>query len=62
MKLKDWLKHQGMSQAEFARRIDVHKSTITHWFQGKNHPTYNTYLKIKEITNGRVTQEEVCET
>lgn len=60
MKLRDWLKHQGMNQTEFARKTGVSKASVSYWLSGKTHPTYNTYLKIKEITNGRVTQEEVC--
>jgi transcriptional regulator with XRE-family HTH domain len=59
MKLIDWLKHQGMSQSELARQLGLNKAAVSLWLSGKQHPTYKNYLKIKELTKGRVSYEEV---
>lgn len=59
MKLKDWLKERGMSQAEFARRVGVNRTSLFFWLSGGSHPTYKNYLKIKEITDGKVKYEEI---
>jgi len=61
MKLRDWLKKHEMTQADFAKGIGVSKSTVTYWLNGKQGPNRNTHKRIKEFTNGAVTQEEVSE-
>ena len=62
MKLRDWLKERGMLPSEFARRVGVSRCTVHLWLSGKAHPTYKNYIKIKEITDGRVKYEEVYKT
>ena len=61
MKLRDWLRKHEMTQSKFAKAIGVNKSSVTYWLQGKQGPNRNTQRKIKEFTNGAVTQEEVSE-
>ena len=62
MRLREWLKKHEMTQSHFAKAIGVSKSAVTYWLNGKQGPNRNTYKRIKEFTNGAVTQEEVSET
>ncbi len=62
MKLIDWLKKHEMTQSDFARAIRVNKSSVNHWLKGRTGPNRKTQERIKEVTNGAVTQEEVSET
>lgn len=59
MKLKEWLKERGMTAAEFARRVGVHRCTVFLWLHRRKEPKYRNYLKIKEITDGKVTYDEI---
>lgn len=58
MKLGEWLKDRGMSAAEFGRRAGVDRCTVHLWIHKKATPRYKNYLKIKEVTNGKVKFED----
>lgn len=59
MKLKDWLKERGMFKAEFARRVGVSRKTVNNWISQSVRPTYDHYIKVKEITDDKVKYEEI---
>lgn len=59
MKLKEWLKERGMTAAEFARRVGVNRCTVYLWLHRRKRPTYTNYLKIKEITDGKVKYDKI---
>ena len=61
MRLDEWIKKTGMPKAEFARRVKVDRVTLFKWLKNKVQPTYRNYLKVKEITNGEVSYEEIPE-
>ena len=60
MQLKEWLKRQRISQLVFAELIGVDRATVSLWLTNKRHPTHANYLKIKEVTNGKVKYDEIC--
>lgn len=39
MNLKRILREQGLSQLKFSRLVNVHQTSVSHWFSGKNFPT-----------------------
>lgn len=41
----------GITQAEMARRISVHRGTYSNYESGKRHPDYETLGKIANIHN-----------
>jgi len=54
MTLKDWLTTQNIRQAEFARAIGEHPSTLTFVTQGKRQPTYSLVRRVFVATRGAV--------
>lgn len=54
MKLGEWLKKEGISQRELARRLNVHYSVICRYAAGKQFPSARMVSRIKEETNGAV--------
>ena len=54
MKLGEWLKKEGISQRELARRLKVHYSLICRYVNGTQVPSAQMVLRIREATNGEV--------
>lgn len=54
MKLIQWLKNNGITQTEFAKKVGVDVSYITHLTKGRRVPSLTTALKIQELTEGAV--------
>lgn len=58
MKLKKWLKQNKVEPVDFAKYIDMAKSTVYHWINGTRHPTRRAKLQIAEVTKNEVTFED----
>jgi transcriptional regulator with XRE-family HTH domain len=54
MKLSEWLKENGLSQAEFARRIGVSPPALSRFITGARIPHATSILKIRDATDGKV--------
>lgn len=61
MNLHEWLEKTEMKYCVFAKRVNINRTTLYLWLKKKTVPTYQNYLKIKEVTNGEVTYEEILE-
>jgi len=59
MKISDYIKQEGISQAEFARRIGVDRSTVTLWIQGLRRPASDMALHIEQVTDGSIHHDEL---
>jgi len=68
MYLQDWLLKHRMSYNEFAAALNINRLTLYWWIRKKKRPNAKNMDKIKEITKGKVTYEEIstpqvpCET
>ncbi len=63
MKLKDWLKSKGMTQAAFAKQIGVDQSTISRLIRGRGNRQMRKLdldlaAKIEAETDGAVTAKD----
>ena len=47
--IKDQLKKKNMSQVDLAKKLNVHKRTITLWVHGRNTPTLELVVAMSEI-------------
>ncbi|MFC3227362.1 helix-turn-helix domain-containing protein [Marinibaculum pumilum] len=54
MRLADFLKREGISGAEFARRIGVKHPTVSRYLDGQRIPRPEQMQRIHEVTNGEV--------
>ena len=59
MNLQEWFEKSGMKYTVFAKRINMNRTTVYFWLKGECVPSYRNYQKIKEVTNGDVTYEEI---
>ena len=44
--LRDFLKENGLTQTEFAKKIGVKQSQVSEWLRGKAKPGYDTLKAI----------------
>ena len=58
MKLRDYLKHEEMTAAEFARRVGASEHGVTKWLYGQRMPRRDMLAKIEEKTDGKVTAND----
>lgn len=58
MTLNEWLKMRGMKHCEFAKRVKVTPVAVNLWLTGKRRPRWSTYLRIREITDGKIEYTE----
>jgi transcriptional regulator with XRE-family HTH domain len=58
MKLSDWLRQEGMTQAVFGERIGSDQANVSRWITGHHTPSLATLLKIMKVTKGAVTAED----
>jgi len=61
MQLKEYLDSRNLSFAEFAELIGVSKSCISHYVNKKRNPSLYTALRIREVTKGKVSLEDLLE-
>jgi transcriptional regulator with XRE-family HTH domain len=62
MKLADWLKERGQTQAMFAGRIGASQSYIAELCAGNKRPSLRTAQMIAAVTNGQVMPEDFFKT
>jgi len=58
MKLKDFLEKEGISNAEFAKRIGVSKMTISRYVRGEAIPKPDIMRRIVKDTKNKVTAND----
>jgi predicted transcriptional regulator len=64
MRLKDWLRENGLKHQDFAEMLGVVPSTVSHFIGGRQWPSRWYAKRIFELTNGAVTPNDfldVCE-
>lgn len=61
MKIDEFLKYRRMSQAEFAEQLGIARQTVWNYISGKRCPAPHIALKIKEISKGKISLEEIME-
>lgn len=49
-KLSQWMQREGVTRAEFARRMGVHRSVVTRWLDGDHIPNYLSRVKMQRVT------------
>ena len=47
-RLEEFIKSKKISKSAFANHIGVQRSSIAHFFSGRNKPSLDFYIKIKE--------------
>ena len=47
-RLEEFIKSKKISKSAFANQIGVQRSSIAHFFSGRNKPSLDFYIKIKE--------------
>jgi transcriptional regulator with XRE-family HTH domain len=52
--LRTYLAQHGISQSAFAAMIDVNESTVSRYLKGPVKPSWDTALKIEQVTKGNV--------
>ena len=60
MKLAEFLKNQGLTPTEWARRNGLSQPVISRYLNGKRGLSLKTALQIQEITEGQVTVHELA--
>lgn len=48
-RLLETLNEKGITQTEFAKMMDVSKTTVSYWISGKRDPETDTFFKILEV-------------
>ena len=47
-RLKEFIEIEKLSKSAFAQKIGIQRSTLAHFFSGRNKPSSDFFLKIKE--------------
>ena len=61
MKLRTYIKDQGLTIEEFANQIGVPKGTIGRYCKGTRFPNRKMFLRIQKATAGKVTPNDFFE-
>lgn len=63
MHLRDWMKQNGVTQQELARRLrpPISQAKVSHWLQGSRRVDLHSALQLVEITGGAVTFKDLAE-
>ncbi len=59
MDLESWMRKNGLTQAEMARKLDVFPNQVNNVLRGRHKPTIKFATKIKDLTNGEVTFDDI---
>lgn len=54
MKLSEWLKENGLSQAKFAKQIGIQPSIISRIITGNRRAHADLIIRIRDATDGEV--------
>lgn len=54
MQLIEWLEQEGVSQASFAKQINVSQPTLGRFANGRSDPSVRIANEIERVTNGAV--------
>jgi transcriptional regulator with XRE-family HTH domain len=54
MKLNDWLTRENMTKTELCMRLNINRSLISLWKNGKRRIGPKTLKELKRITQGEV--------
>jgi transcriptional regulator with XRE-family HTH domain len=57
--LIEYMVANGLSQADLAKRLGVHTSTLSYWLSGTNEPSRPNRIKIRQETGGAVTSDDL---
>ena len=60
MDLKQYLQDSGVSQADFAVRLDISQGLVSHWITGRVAIPPERVIAICRVTDGKVTPFELC--
>lgn len=58
MTIRDYLESRKMSQADFAARLGVDRSTVARW-AGRSHPPVSRWEAIEKATGGAVSLSDL---
>lgn len=47
-RLKDWINSKKISASDFAKQLHIQRSALSHIFSGRNKPSVDVLLKIKD--------------
>ena len=59
MKLRDYLHKKRISQIDFAKIIGISETQLSRWLGGSRIPSRKNALKIEEVTEGKVSANEL---
>ena len=59
MTLKEWMRCNALTQVVVAEKIGVHQSTVARWINYQQFPDPIHLVKIKDITGGEVTADNL---
>ena len=62
MFLQDWLKKNKIGYKEFCTMMNINRITLYLWLNGKFSPRSDNYEKLKKLTKGQVTYDEISKT
>ena len=60
MTLSEYLSEAGLTDAQFAEKLGVNRSTVTRIRNGTHPPSMRTVIRIAEATDGKVTANDLC--
>lgn len=59
MKLNQYLEAEGVSQTEFARRINVSQGMVWQWLNKRRRVSAEQVLSIESATDGKVSRHDL---
>lgn len=61
MTITEYLAREGLSHAEFARRLGVEQSTVSRWVSGERRPEWPQLKLLRAVTKGAVQPNDFLE-
>lgn len=61
MTITEYLAREGLSHAEFARRLGVEQSTVSRWVSGERRPEWPQLARLRKVTGGAVQPNDFLE-
>jgi len=59
MKLSEWIRMNKVNKGEFAKALGIARNTLYLYERGLRQPPLDVAIRIKELTNGEVTPEDL---